>query len=164
MGADATELGPLAETAVFSQYLHDEDAHLFYSRWKKGEVDMVRLNAAQKPVWAIEVKWSDRYPSRPARTHLSRELLPCQWSDPGLGHLSDHQKNGCQREESICTSSQSASFVTLLATTSSTTNASPVASHSSMRLLQSVLVSGASSLSFRASAHILPGSSSATSF
>lgn len=65
VGADAPELGPLAETAVFSQYFHDEDAHLFYSRWKKGEVDMVRLNAAQKPVWAIEVKWSDRYPSRP---------------------------------------------------------------------------------------------------
>ena len=26
---------------------------------------MVRLNAAQVPVWAAEVKWSDRYPSRP---------------------------------------------------------------------------------------------------
>ena len=62
---DAPELGPLAETAVFSQYFHDDDAQLFYGRWKKGEVDMVRLNAAQVPVWAVEVKWSDRYPSRP---------------------------------------------------------------------------------------------------
>ena len=61
---DDPELGPLAETAVFSQYFHDEDAQLFYGRWKKGEVDLVRLNAAQVPVWAVEVKWSDRYPSR----------------------------------------------------------------------------------------------------
>jgi hypothetical protein len=27
---------------------------------------MVRLNAAPKPVWAVEVKWSDRFPSRPS--------------------------------------------------------------------------------------------------
>ena len=40
-------------------------AQLFYGRWKKGEVDMVRLNAAQKPVGAVEVKWSDRFPTRP---------------------------------------------------------------------------------------------------
>lgn len=63
---DSQELGALAETAVFSQYFHDEDAQLHYSRWKQGEVDMVRLNAAQKPVWAVEVKWSDRYATRPS--------------------------------------------------------------------------------------------------
>ena len=62
--SDAPELGALAETAVFSQYFHDEGAQLHYSRWKKGEVDIVRLNAAQKPVWAVEVKWSDRFPTR----------------------------------------------------------------------------------------------------
>ena len=65
-GPEAPELGALAETAVFSQYFHDEAAQLFYGRWKKGEVDMVRLDAAQKPVWAVEVKWSDRFPGRPA--------------------------------------------------------------------------------------------------
>lgn len=60
------ELGALAETALLSQYFHDESADLFYSRWKKGEVDLVRLDAAQRPIWAVEVKWSDRYPKRPA--------------------------------------------------------------------------------------------------
>lgn len=69
VGADAPELGALAETAVLSQYFHDETADLFYSRWKKGEVDLVRLNAAQKPAWAVEVKWSDRYPDRPSELH-----------------------------------------------------------------------------------------------
>lgn len=66
VGADAPEVGALAETAVLSQYFHDEAADLFYSRWKKGEVDLVRLNAAQRPVWAVEVKWSDRFVRRPA--------------------------------------------------------------------------------------------------
>lgn len=63
---ESQELGPLAETAVFSQYFHDEGAQLLYCRWKRGEVDMVRLNAAQKPVWAVEVKWSDRFVERPS--------------------------------------------------------------------------------------------------
>jgi predicted AAA+ superfamily ATPase len=63
--ADSQELGALAETAVFSQYFHDDDAQLHYCRWKKGEIDIVRLNAAQKPVWAVEVKWSDRYATNP---------------------------------------------------------------------------------------------------
>jgi len=66
VGADAPEMGALAETAVFSQYFHDEAADLFYSRWKLGEVDLVRLNAAQEPIWAVEVKWSDRFVTRPA--------------------------------------------------------------------------------------------------
>jgi len=64
-GEDSPDLGALAETAVFAQYFHDESANLYYSRWKKGEVDIVRLNPAQKPAWAVEVKWSDRFVKRP---------------------------------------------------------------------------------------------------
>lgn len=62
---DSPDLGALAETAVFAQYFHDETANLYYSRWKKGEVDIVRLNPAQRPAWAVEVKWSDRFVARP---------------------------------------------------------------------------------------------------
>jgi predicted AAA+ superfamily ATPase len=69
VGAEAAELGALAETAVLSQYFHDEAADLFYSRWKKGEVDLVRLSAAQRPIWAVEVKWSDRFATRPSDLH-----------------------------------------------------------------------------------------------
>ncbi len=55
-------VGNLVETAVFSQWLHNAafvDA-LYYSRWRSGEVDLVSLDARQRPRFAVEVKWSDR--------------------------------------------------------------------------------------------------------
>ncbi|OGA07422.1 MAG: ATPase [Betaproteobacteria bacterium RIFCSPLOWO2_02_64_14] len=55
--------GQLAETAVFSQWMHNTSYldSLHYARWKKGEVDLVSLDPArQKPRFAVEVKWSDR--------------------------------------------------------------------------------------------------------
>jgi len=58
-------MGPLAETAVFSQWFHSESMRsLHYARWKDGEVDMVMLNQ-EKPSWAVEVKWTDRFAERP---------------------------------------------------------------------------------------------------
>ena len=60
-------MGAMAETAIFSQWLHsDEMRHIRYARWKQGradlEVDLVRIDAARlKPLWAYEIKWSDRY-------------------------------------------------------------------------------------------------------
>ncbi len=55
-------MGTLAETAVFSQWLHSDFIdNLYYARWKSGEVDMVVMEPAnQTPKWAVEVKWSDR--------------------------------------------------------------------------------------------------------
>jgi uncharacterized protein len=56
-------MGQLAETAVFSQWLHNAGYvdSLYYARWKKGEVDLVSLDpAGQRPRFAVEVKWSDR--------------------------------------------------------------------------------------------------------
>ncbi|MDE2223298.1 MAG: AAA family ATPase, partial [Candidatus Omnitrophica bacterium] len=52
-------MGPLVETAVFSQWFHS-DTLLHYARWVKGEVDIVYLGPNQKAAWAVEVKWSDR--------------------------------------------------------------------------------------------------------
>ncbi len=52
-------LGFLVETAIFSQWFHSTDI-LTYARWKTGEVDIVYLAPDQTPVWAGEVKWSDR--------------------------------------------------------------------------------------------------------
>jgi predicted AAA+ superfamily ATPase len=62
---DTVELGHLAETAIFSQWFHSDET-LHYARWDKGtdkgEVDIVWLSrTVQKPDWAVEVKWSDRY-------------------------------------------------------------------------------------------------------
>ncbi|MDP6969824.1 MAG: ATP-binding protein [Gammaproteobacteria bacterium] len=54
-------MGTLTETAIFSQWFHNENIDkLHYARWKTGEVDIVWLdNANQKPDWCVEVKWSD---------------------------------------------------------------------------------------------------------
>ncbi|HVJ04671.1 MAG TPA: ATP-binding protein [Candidatus Saccharimonadales bacterium] len=62
-------MGRLAETAIFSQWFHSA-VPLHYARWdkgsEKGEVDLVHLGAARQNVaWAVEVKWSDRFPERP---------------------------------------------------------------------------------------------------
>ena len=77
------EVGPLAETAIFSQWFHAEDTDLFYSRWKTGEVDIVRLGPDQRVRWAVEVKWSDRHADRP--DELRSLLAFCRKNAPGTG-------------------------------------------------------------------------------
>jgi uncharacterized protein len=64
-------IGHLAETGIFAQWFHD-DALLHYARWDGGEVDIVYFGPQQKPLWAVEVKWSDRYPDEP---HSLKSLL-----------------------------------------------------------------------------------------
>lgn len=58
MDPDSPAMGALTETAVFSQWQHSA-TELFYARWSDGEIDIVCL-LQQKPMWAVEVKWSDR--------------------------------------------------------------------------------------------------------
>jgi predicted AAA+ superfamily ATPase len=64
INAEDTAVGALAETAVFSQWFHSDNT-LNYARWHDGEVDIVMLDGKQKAVWAVEVKWSDRYCDNP---------------------------------------------------------------------------------------------------
>ncbi len=59
---DDIAIGPLTETAVFSQWFHSTNVNLYYARWNDGEVDIVcRVLQEQKQLWAVEVKWSDRF-------------------------------------------------------------------------------------------------------
>jgi len=59
--ADSPAMGPLTETAIYSQWQHTQQAELFYARWNTGEVDIVHMSGSDlKPNWAVEVKWSDR--------------------------------------------------------------------------------------------------------
>ncbi len=51
----------MVETAIFSQWSHNTEFIPYYARWKDGEVDIVGLNIKQKPSWAVEIKWSNRY-------------------------------------------------------------------------------------------------------
>ncbi|MBS1189077.1 MAG: ATPase [Rhodocyclaceae bacterium] len=74
-------MGNLAETAVWSQWLHDSaiSQSLHYARWKSGrqtlEVDIVSIDQrTQKPRFAVEIKWSDRIPNQLQDLRGLREL------------------------------------------------------------------------------------------
>jgi len=69
--ADDPEISRLVETAIFSQWFHQEDRNLFYGRWKKGEVDIVYLGQENKIYWAVEAKWSDRFVRNPGELKSS---------------------------------------------------------------------------------------------
>lgn len=58
--AESPAMGALTETAIFSQWQHGGQTNLYYARWNTGEVDIVYLDVTeQKPLWTVEVKWSD---------------------------------------------------------------------------------------------------------
>jgi hypothetical protein len=63
-------MGPMVETAVFAQWFHRQWFTPYYARWSsgrfQGEVDMVGLDDKRfKPIWAVEVKWSNRMVDHP---------------------------------------------------------------------------------------------------
>lgn len=59
-------MGNIVETAIFSQWQHSPQMHLYYARWQGGEVDIVSLNHRMKPAWAIEIKYSNRFAENPS--------------------------------------------------------------------------------------------------
>ena len=64
------EIGNIIETAVLSQWMHREKLDLTYARWKEGrkegEVDLVLVDSKRfKPMWGVEVKWSNRFVQKP---------------------------------------------------------------------------------------------------
>lgn len=59
-------MGPLTETAVYAQWMHRISFIPWYARWTHGEVDMVGISKTNlRPLWAVEIKWSDRYVKKP---------------------------------------------------------------------------------------------------
>ena len=61
-------MGALAETAIFSQWMHRQNFTPYYARWSNGEVDMVGLNQKDlQPSWVLEIKWSDKYVKEPTK-------------------------------------------------------------------------------------------------
>lgn len=64
--ATDSEIGNMVETAILSQWMHRENLDLTYARWKEGrregEVDLVLVDDKKfKPVWGVEIKWSNRF-------------------------------------------------------------------------------------------------------
>jgi predicted AAA+ superfamily ATPase len=55
-------MGAIVETAIFSQWMQRTAFIPYYGRWKGGEVDLVSISRkTNKPDWAVEIKWSNRY-------------------------------------------------------------------------------------------------------
>ena len=64
------EMGNMVETAILSQWMHQEQLDLTYAKWKErrkeGEVDLVLVDDKNyKPVWGVEIKWSNRFYHKP---------------------------------------------------------------------------------------------------
>ncbi|MGX5659494.1 ATP-binding protein [Castellaniella ginsengisoli] len=83
---DDADFGHLVETALFAQRFH-ENARLNYARWgtADNEVDLVESSPALKPIAALEIKWSDRFISRPEllkglMKFVHNNHLPIAWS------------------------------------------------------------------------------------
>lgn len=55
-------MGNMVETAIYAQWMHREWFIPWYARWNEGEVDMIGIDDKKlKPVWALEIKWSNRF-------------------------------------------------------------------------------------------------------
>ena len=66
LSASDSMFGHMVETAIYAQWIQRDTTEIHYASWvenkKNREVDMVGLDLArQKPNWAVEIKWSDRY-------------------------------------------------------------------------------------------------------
>jgi predicted AAA+ superfamily ATPase len=77
-------MGAMVETAVYAQWLQREWFEPWYARWNQGrfagEVDMVGLSAQDfKPVWAVEMKWSNRHFENPGE--LKSLVTFCQMNN-----------------------------------------------------------------------------------
>lgn len=65
------EIGDMVETAIYAQWIPRRGVDISFANWRlknkeQGEVDIVGIDVGrQKPQWAVEIKWSDRYAERP---------------------------------------------------------------------------------------------------
>lgn len=79
------EIGDMVETAVYAQWIPRQGVDISFANWRlnkraQGEVDIVGIDAGlQKPQWAVEIKWSDRYAEHPG------ELESLLWYMPKNG-------------------------------------------------------------------------------
>lgn len=102
--ANDDNFGSLVETAIFAQWLHRDWFTPYYARWEsgraKGEVDMVGLSDKNfKPVWAVEVKWSNRYYEKPA--DLKSLIRFCKKNDLSSALVTTIDKSGSAEYDGI---------------------------------------------------------------
>ncbi|MCO6512465.1 MAG: ATP-binding protein [Aridibacter famidurans] len=93
------EMGNMVETTIYAQWLHRDWFIPYYASWGKGEVDMVGLGKTQKPIWALEIKWSDRYFDRPSE--LKSLISFCRQNDLETAIVTTIQKEGIVEVDGI---------------------------------------------------------------
>lgn len=107
IGPDDQAMGPLAETAIFSQWFHsDELRQLHYARWKSGrkdlEVDLVKIDPASlRPSWAYEIKWSDRFVDQPGELRGLIELAKSKPDFPVHVGATTRTKHGTSEVDGV---------------------------------------------------------------
>jgi predicted AAA+ superfamily ATPase len=98
------EMGSMVETAILSQWMHRENLDLTYARWaigrQQGEVDLVLVDEKKfKPIWAIEIKWSNRYFEKPQS--LTSMIHFCQKHNLDSALVTSIDKLGTKEEAGL---------------------------------------------------------------
>lgn len=99
-----SEMGNMVETAVLSQWMHRENLDLTYARWREGrnegEVDLVLVDDKKfKPVWGVEIKWSNRYFEKPKE--LKSLLQFCKTNGFQKALVTSLDQTGVKKLESL---------------------------------------------------------------
>lgn len=92
------EAGSCVETAIYAQWMHRDTAKLHYAKWKtgrfEGEVDMIQLDDTKlKPLWALEIKWSNRYVENPKQLKSLRAFCQQNALESGILTSIDKQEH-----------------------------------------------------------------------
>lgn len=100
ISATDDHIGSMVETAVFSQWMHRDWIQPWYARWSRGEVDLIGLDERSfKPMWAVEIKWSNRYFERP--TELKSLLSFCSLNNLDQAVVTTIDKQGVKECQGI---------------------------------------------------------------
>lgn len=99
-----SEMGNMVETAVLSQWMHRERLDLTYARWKdgrtEGEVDLVLVDDKKyKPVWGVEIKWSNRYFDKP--NELKSLIQFCKANDFQKAQVTTIDQTGVKKLDNL---------------------------------------------------------------
>jgi hypothetical protein len=80
--------------------MHREWFETWYARWKDGEVDMVGISEKNlKPIWALEIKWSNRYFDKPKSPKSLLNFCTDNKLDKAI--VTSIDKTGTMKEHSI---------------------------------------------------------------
>ncbi len=102
--ASDSAAGNLVETTVFSQFERPGSFVPRYARWSsgkfQGEVDLVGLDELQfRPVWALEVKWSNRFFENPGE--LRSIIRFCRDNNLNTAAVTSIDKTGVVEKDGV---------------------------------------------------------------